>query len=400
MGCARRSRGAATRWSSSSATCPTTRSTATSPSCRRASFVSTPPGRRCPAVARRHLADADAAIVTSYCPDGVAAAELVLDAPRAGPRVLRPRYAGDPGAAPGRPGGRIRSAARPGRVRPGAELYRRARRSTSCGDGSAPAASLPLYGSVDPDAYRPDAPLPHYRADLSYMGTYAADRQAELEQLLVEPARRLPQKRFLIGGAQYPESFPWSGNIYFVRHLPPAEHRAFYSSSRLTLNVTRAAMARMGYCPSGRLFEAAACGAPILSDAWEGLDAFFTARARRSCWRTAPRTPMAALETARCGARAGSGGGAGAGARGAHGRQARRGAGGARRGRAWRARRRPADGRPRGPRRCDVGHRPGRRQRHADPAARVLQGAAAGGQPPRRRQSSGRARSASTWSSG
>jgi spore maturation protein CgeB len=107
------------------------------------------------------------------------------------------------------------------------------------------------------------------------MGTYAADRQPALEQLLVEPARRLPARRFLIGGAQYPEAFPWTANIFFVRHLPPGEHPAFYSSSRLTLNITRAAMARMGYCPSGRLFEAAACGTPILSDAWDGLDAFF-----------------------------------------------------------------------------------------------------------------------------
>ena len=79
----------------------------------------------------------------------------------------------------------------------------------------------------------------------------------------------------MIGGAQYPVEFPWAANIYFVRHLPPGEHPGFYSSSRLTLNTTRAAMARMGYCPSGRLFEAAACGTPILTDAWEGLDVFF-----------------------------------------------------------------------------------------------------------------------------
>jgi spore maturation protein CgeB len=225
-------------------------------------------------LARRHLADADAAIVTSYCPDALAAAAIVLDAPvpvrvfydldtpvtlarlQAGQAVeyVPPRGLGEFDLVLSYTGGEALD-----------ELRRRlgARRV------------LPLYGSVDPDAYWPDAPLPHYRADLSYMGTYAADRQAKLEELLVEPARRLPLKRFLIGGAQYPESFPWSGNIYFVRHLPPAEHRAFYSSSRLTLNVTRAAMARMGYCPSGRLFEAAACGAPILSDAWEGLDAFF-----------------------------------------------------------------------------------------------------------------------------
>jgi spore maturation protein CgeB len=86
----------------------------------------------------------------------------------------------------------------------------------------------------------------------------------------------VPERRFLIAGALYPHDFPWAKNIYFVRHLPPGEHPAFFSSSRLTLNVTRAAMAEMGWCPSGRLFEAAACGAPILSDQWEGLDSFFT----------------------------------------------------------------------------------------------------------------------------
>jgi spore maturation protein CgeB len=82
-------------------------------------------------------------------------------------------------------------------------------------------------------------------------------------------------RRFLIGGAQYPQDFPWSRNIYFVRHLPPSEHAAFFASSRLTLNVTRKPMAEMGWCPSGRLFEAAACGAPLLSDVWDGIADFF-----------------------------------------------------------------------------------------------------------------------------
>ncbi|MFN7134398.1 MAG: glycosyltransferase, partial [Myxococcales bacterium] len=108
-----------------------------------------------------------------------------------------------------------------------------------------------------------------------YMGTFAADRQQGLSALMLEPAQRLPHKRFLIAGAQYPADFPWGENIYFVRHLPPAEHPAFYASSKLTLNITRRAMAAMGYCPSGRLFEAAACGAPILSDGWEGIEQFF-----------------------------------------------------------------------------------------------------------------------------
>ena len=97
-----------------------------------------------------------------------------------------------------------------------------------------------------------------------------------MEALFVEPARRRPADKFVIGGAQYPAAFPWTDNIWFVRHLPPSEHPAFYCSSRITLNVTRAAMAQMGYCPSGRLFEAAACGTPILSDDWDGLAQFFT----------------------------------------------------------------------------------------------------------------------------
>ena len=136
--------------------------------------------------------------------------------------------------------------------------------------------AVPLYGSVDPDTHRPAEPRASYRAHLSYIGTYAADRQAALEALFVEPAQRLPTERFVIAGAQYPHSFPWTDNIYFVRHLPPAEHPAFYASARLTLNVTRQAMAAMGWCPSGRLFEAAACGVPILSDDWQGLEEFFT----------------------------------------------------------------------------------------------------------------------------
>jgi spore maturation protein CgeB len=134
---------------------------------------------------------------------------------------------------------------------------------------------LPLYGSVDPRIHYPVAPVERYRSDLSYLGTYAEDRQEALLRLFIEPARRLPTRRFLIGGAKYPPGFPWSDNIFFVRHLPPSEHPAFYCSSRLTLNVTRAPMAEMGYCPSGRLFEAASCGAAVLSDSWEGLSEFF-----------------------------------------------------------------------------------------------------------------------------
>ena len=134
----------------------------------------------------------------------------------------------------------------------------------------------PIYGSVDPAIHRPVPPRGERQALLSYLGTYAADRQDALERLFVEPARLRPADKFVIGGAQYPAAFPWTDNIWFVRHLPPSEHPAFYCSSRMTLNVTRAAMAQMGYCPSGRLFEAASCGTPILTDDWDGLGQFFT----------------------------------------------------------------------------------------------------------------------------
>ena len=134
----------------------------------------------------------------------------------------------------------------------------------------------PLYGSVDPEAHRPApcAASPPV-VDLSYLGIFAANRQAALRTLLVETARARPSDRFMIGGSKYPDDFQWTPNLLYVRHVPPPAHPEFYAASRLTLNVTRSAMAALGHCPSGRLFEAAACGVPIVSDAWEGLDAFF-----------------------------------------------------------------------------------------------------------------------------
>lgn len=128
-----------------------------------------------------------------------------------------------------------------------------------------------LYCSVDTDMYRP-ADVPK-RWDLSYLGTYSADRQPTLERLLIEPARLLPGKRFVVAGPQYPEDIDWPANVERIDHLPPKDHPAFYSASRYTLNVTRADMIEAGWSPSVRLFEAAACGTPIISDIWPGLDA-------------------------------------------------------------------------------------------------------------------------------
>ncbi|HEY3624720.1 MAG TPA: glycosyltransferase [Terracidiphilus sp.] len=217
---------------------------------------------------------ADVAICTSYCPDGIPASRLILDSHAAvrafydldTPVTLDALQAGKP--VPYLPpeglsgfdlvlsytGGRALDELR---SRLGARLV------------------APLYGAVDPDVHAPAAPREEFRSALSYLGTYAEDRQRALEELFVQPARQRAHLRFALGGAQYPHDFPWTSNIFFVRHLPPSLHPAFFSSSRMTLNVTRRAMAEYGFCPSGRLFEAAACGTPILTDGWEGLDAFF-----------------------------------------------------------------------------------------------------------------------------
>jgi spore maturation protein CgeB len=223
--------------------------------------------------AAREVADADAAMVTSYCPDGVEASDLVcaraatavfydMDTPvtlarlKAGERVgyLPPEGLGGFDLALSYTGGAALDALRDELGAPRAEA---------------------LYGHVDPEVHARTRPAARFRSDLSYIGTYADDRQAALEALFVEPARARPDRKFVLAGSGYPVDFPWTDNVWFVRHLPPPDHSAFYSSSRMTVNVTRGDMAAMGWCPSGRLFEAAACACPILSDRWEGLDAFF-----------------------------------------------------------------------------------------------------------------------------
>ena len=225
--------------------------------------------------AHRELADADAAIVTSYCPDAAGAHAAIL----AARRPLCVFYDMDTPVTLAA----LKLGACPDYIaRNGLSEYDLVLSYT----GGAALHELrdllgarrvrALHGHVDPDVHRPAPVDVRYRADLSWLGTYAADRQAVLDELFLEPARQRPQSKFLIAGAQYPPDYAWSENVYFVRHLPPQEHSAFMASSRLTLNATRQAMAECGWCPSGRLFEAAACGATILSDRWRGIEAFYT----------------------------------------------------------------------------------------------------------------------------
>jgi spore maturation protein CgeB len=136
------------------------------------------------------------------------------------------------------------------------------------------AHALPFYCAVDPSRHAPEADAtPEF--DLGYMGTYSPDRQPPLDCLLLEPARSWPEGRFIVAGPQYPDTLQWPANVTRVEHVAPGAHRHFYNAQRFTLNVTRADMVSAGWSPSVRLFEAAACGTPIISDVWPGLDELF-----------------------------------------------------------------------------------------------------------------------------
>lgn len=221
--------------------------------------------------ARRELADADAAMLTSYCPDAAEARRALLDS-----RAMPVFYDLDTPVTLEH----VAAGERPEWIGDGLGAFDLV---LSYAGGPALAAlrglgarrTAPLFGHADPDRYRPAEAEPRFAAVLSWLGTFAEDRQVALEALFIEPARRRQDLTFLIGGAQYPGDFPWTSNIRFARHVAPPEHPAFLCSARLNLNITRAPMARMGWCPSGRLFEASACAAPLLSDDWPGLEDFY-----------------------------------------------------------------------------------------------------------------------------
>ena len=133
----------------------------------------------------------------------------------------------------------------------------------------------PLYCSVDPETYYPEPDAPK-DFDLGYLGTYSADRQPTLDRFLIQPAARWHGGRFVIAGPQYPDDMAHPPNVERITHLSPREHRTFYNRVRFTLNVTRQDMIAAGFSPSVRLFEAAACGTPIVSDEWKGLETVLT----------------------------------------------------------------------------------------------------------------------------
>ena len=134
-------------------------------------------------------------------------------------------------------------------------------------------AARPLYCSCDPVLYHPRRRAIEW--DLGYLGTFSDDRQPTLDRLMLQPARHWRTGRFVVAGPKYPKSIRWPRNVMRIEHVSPREHPDFYNAQRFTLNVTRADMVQAGYSPSVRLFEAAACGVPLISDSWEGIEEFF-----------------------------------------------------------------------------------------------------------------------------
>lgn len=224
--------------------------------------------------ARREMDDCDVALAGSYFPDGIRAIDEVLDSPA----PVKAFYDIDTPVTVAQ----LRDSGETGYLRgsqiSGFNLYFSFTggpmlRELETRFGAQRA--VPLYCSVDEQEYRAWPVHKRYQSDMSYMGTYAPDRQPKIEELFCEAARRLPRQKFLLAGPQYPRQLRWPANVRRIRHLNPRWHARFYSSSRLTLNVTRRAMVQAGYSPSVRLFEAAACGATLVSDNWPGLDSFF-----------------------------------------------------------------------------------------------------------------------------
>jgi spore maturation protein CgeB len=224
--------------------------------------------------ARRELVSADVAMVGSYFPDGIAAMEEVLDSNAA----VRTFYDIDTPITMAA----LRERGATGYIcanqLPDLDVYFSftggpVLHELTTRFGVRRAA--PLYCSVDPERYHQKPRSLRFGCAMSYMGTYAPDRQPKLEEFLFAAARTLPDERFIVAGPQYPRAVQWPQNVRHIVHLNPRWHPHLYSSSRLTLNVTRRDMVMAGYSPSVRLFEAAACGATIVSDNWPGLDTFF-----------------------------------------------------------------------------------------------------------------------------
>jgi spore maturation protein CgeB len=218
----------------------------------------------------REIRQADVVIVGSYVPDGIAVGEWVC----ATARGVTAFYDIDTPVTLARLDGGLEymSAA----MIPRFDLYLSFSGGPVPGiiedNWGSPLAGA-LYCSADPEFYRPQPVRQQW--SLGYLGTYSDDRQPSLERLLLASAGVLADHRFVVAGSSYPDHLKWPQNVERIEHLPQHEHPNFYSAQRFTLNVTRADMRELGFSPSVRLFEAAACGTPLISDRWPGIETIF-----------------------------------------------------------------------------------------------------------------------------
>ncbi len=131
----------------------------------------------------------------------------------------------------------------------------------------------PLYESIDPFSYyRMDMDKTY---DLGFMGNFRRDRRELLDALLLGPARTTPNRQFVLAGDNYPRSLKWPQNLTYLEHLPGTNHVDFYNRQSCNLILGRTDRKLLGYTPSRQLLAAAACGVPILTQDWSGLDSFF-----------------------------------------------------------------------------------------------------------------------------
>lgn len=218
------------------------------------------------------IAEADAVIVGSYVPDGIAVGSFV----QATAQGIKAFYDIDTPVTLAAVDAGTCAYLRRDQI-PGYDVYLSFTGGPTLdrlSDWFGSPEAVALHCCADPELYRPRRDPKRW--DLSYLGTYSEDRQPALDRLLLEPACRSPERRFVVAGSQYPDGITWPANVERFEHVGPHDHAEFYGSSRFTLNITRADMVHAGYSPSVRLFEAAACGTPVISDTWAGIDLLFT----------------------------------------------------------------------------------------------------------------------------
>ncbi|MBW8874676.1 MAG: glycosyltransferase [Acidobacteria bacterium] len=132
---------------------------------------------------------------------------------------------------------------------------------------------VPIYNALDPTTHHPVAPDPRFAADLGFLGNRLPDREARVEEFFLQAAVQCPERRFLLGGNGWGDK-PLPANVQLLGHVYTRDHNAFNCTPLAVLNISRESMARYGFSPATRVFEAAGAGACLITDAWEGIEMF------------------------------------------------------------------------------------------------------------------------------